>query len=578
MTVVGNGNSLIKHKKKLKEHAEKLFNRLGFNINIPLDLDILAKIQEKLDYQLIVVDFRTGSLPFTGIKKEKKIYLLYSRYAANGHYDYIKSITGFFNRKYYCLDCNIAYQKPINHRCPDSCFLCRGVPKCVTDDEIKCDQCCLTFANSDCYHRHIEIKICKYRRFCDLCEAIYIVKKSHEHECGKWKCFKCKEYYTKQPHFCYIQPLQPQALAEDDKIERIFVAFDVESMLIKSPNNVTEHIPILICAAITCDNCWKLNDNWMSDSCPHCLSAKMSWYGRDCVARFNNYVLNVLANKAAKNKWQVLVAAHNLSNYDGHFILRDLMEREIKNIVPIMKGNKILKLDIANVRYIDSLLFFLQPLAALPKCFGLQSTAKGFFPHFKNTPENQDKEWILGDITLDEFGVKSMKESTAEELKAWRTLNKDMTYNLKQQMVKYCENDVKILLQSLMKFRQLFKQETKIDPLKRCFTLASVALEYFRATHLEENKIGVTPIQGYESTRLQSFEGKAFLDYYASYYNKTISREYREGPYWFDGCIDEPTEDPIDGSTQNKIVFEFLGKIFLYRYSFNAYYNRYILI
>ena len=81
-------------------------------------------------------------------------------------------------------------------------------------------------------------------------------------------------------------------------------------------------------------------------------------------------------------------------------------------------------------------------------------------------------------------------------------------------MDKYCENDVKILLQSLMKFRQLFKQKTKIDPLKRCYTLASVALEYFKANYLEENKIGVTPIEGYGFLRLQSNSGKAFLDFY----------------------------------------------------------------
>ena len=134
--------------------------------------------------------------------------------------------------------------------------------------------CCLSFINSECFHRHIEIKICKCRRYCDFCEVLYIVKRNHDHKCGEWKCYKCKEYYTTQPHYCYIQPLTTADLAEDDKIERIFVAFDIESMLIKYPNNVTEHIPILICAAITCDNCWNLNSNWMSDHGPHCLNKK----------------------------------------------------------------------------------------------------------------------------------------------------------------------------------------------------------------------------------------------------------------------------------------------------------------
>ena len=558
--------SLVKHPQTLDTLTDDFCRNLNLDLSKPLNIYILDKIQQKLKhrFQFIMLDFKTGSLLYTGVNHENKIYLLFSRYTTNGHYDFIKSITGYFNRKFYCLTCNIPYQRPTNHRCPGSCYLCRATPKCEAEplDSVTCTECNIAYVNSACFQKHIEIKICKLRKRCEQCEVIYIVNKNHPHKCGEFKCFKCKEYYTIQPHYCYIKPLKPEDLAKDDLVERIFVAFDVESMLIKS-NNVTQHIPIQLCASITCDNCW--DGSWMEDNCPHCLKANMFYYGKDCVVRFNNYVLNVLAKKAAGKKWQVLVVAHNLSSYDGHWVLRDLMERNLKNIIPVMKGNKIMKVDVGNVRYIDTLLFFQQPLSALPKCFGLQESAKGFFPHFRNTPENQELEWYIRDIHRDEFGYKSMKAKIAEEFKTWYDLHKDEKFNLKVEMENYCANDVKILLQSLMKFRELFKKATEIDPFKRCFTLASVALEYFRAKHLPENQIGVTPIEGYGSKRKQSIKGNAFLDTCARLYNTPIKTEYKQGPHWVDGFINVPTVDYFDGNTYDKIAFEFLGKLYLYK-------------
>jgi len=70
------------------------------------------------------------------------------------------------------------------------------------------------------------------------------------------------------------------------------------------------------------------------------------------------------------------VTAHKLSGYDGHWIFRDVLERGFKVIEPVMKATKLMKIDIENVRYIDSLLFFQQPLAALPKAFDFVETKK----------------------------------------------------------------------------------------------------------------------------------------------------------------------------------------------------------
>ena len=82
-----------------------------------------------------------------------------------------------------------------------------------------------------------------------------------------------------------------------------------------------------------------------------------------------------------------------------------------------------------------------------------------------------------------------------------------------KEIIAYCSSDVTILLAAIQKFRCLFKDQTGIDPTTRNFTLASVAFEDYRASHMEEKKIGITPLEGYINTRKASAESNAWLDY-----------------------------------------------------------------
>jgi len=55
----------------------------------------------------------------------------------------------------------------------------------------------------------------------------------------------------------------------------------------------------------------------------------------------------------------------------------------------ILQGRKILKIDIGCIRFLDSLSFFQQPLANLPKAFDLGvNVKKGDFPHGVNKKKN----------------------------------------------------------------------------------------------------------------------------------------------------------------------------------------------
>ena len=267
-----------------------------------------------------------------------------------------------------------------------------------------------------------------------------------------------------------------------------------------------------------------------------------------------------LSKIAEREKASITAFAHNNSGYDGHWVLRELMRRDLKNIEPILNGTKIMKLDIGNIRFIDSLLLFQRPLADLPKMFGLEGETKGFFPHFANKPENQDLKCLLNDIPTDDFGRKQMTTKRAAEFDDWYSTNADMVYNLKEEMEKYCRSDVHILLQAMIAFRKLFVKKTGVDPLSRSFTLASIGLEFFRAKILLSGVIGITPIGGYNNMRKQSYSANAWLDLMEEQYDGQIIREYKVGKYYADGVIDRYFI--LDGQMYTKIVFEYNGCYF----------------
>jgi DNA polymerase type B, organellar and viral len=157
----------------------------------------------------------------------------------------------------------------------------------------------------------------------------------------------------------------------------------------------------------------------------------------------------------------------------------------------------------------------------------------GYFPYHLNKPEFH--KWIcpIYEIPIEQFGYKDMKVENAKKLKSWydQMVDENFVFNMKTELQKYCENDVDILLRAIMCFRKLFQETTQLDPFSRNFTLASVGLEYFRAQVLEDNQLGVTPIEGYSGQRKFSKIANIWIDYQQKLRNTPIIKEYRVGPY-----------------------------------------------
>ena len=106
---------------------------------------------------------------------------------------------------------------------------------------------------------------------------------------------------------------------------------------------------------------------------------------------------------------------HNGGNFDYTFIAQQffLNGMDSKDLRMTFNGNSIKYMEVKSVkmRFIDSVLFFQQPLKNLPGMFNLHNlygiTSKGYFPHRFNNPENYDYVGPMPDIKF--YEVDRMK-------------------------------------------------------------------------------------------------------------------------------------------------------------------------
>ena len=161
------------------------------------------------------------------------------------------------------------------------------------------------------------------------------------------------------------------------------------------------HVPNLCVMQQVCTQCLEIDD--ISIRCNHCGI-------REYV--FKEIPVKQLLNLALASRQQfkkIVCITHNAQEFDAQFIFKYILERySVKRIEPsvIMNGSKILLIETANVKFIDSLNYFHMPLISLRKAFGLHDIEKGVFLHLFNTPENQSYEGPLP--PLDVYSTDSM--------------------------------------------------------------------------------------------------------------------------------------------------------------------------
>ena len=224
---------------------------------------------------------------------------------------------------------------------------------------------------------------------------------------------------------------------------------------------------------------------------------------------FINGLFNFIRSKT------LLVYAHNLSGFDGIFLLRHLLS--YGKVEPLIFNGKLIsiKLIIQTGQYKGKTIIFKDSMLLLPlglrklcNAFGLV-VPKGYFP-FK-----------LVDIFYTGM-LPKFEYWTGIDLGIYESLvseNKDKIWSFKDNAVKYCKLDCACLHEILIKFNELIFSEFKIDAHKS-LTLPSLAMRIYKANYMPKDTIYqlLGPI---EALIRESYSGGA-VDVYIPH-NRTTS-------------------------------------------------------
>ena len=207
------------------------------------------------------------------------------------------------------------------------------------------------------------------------------------------------------------------------------------------------------------------------------------------------------------------MVAHNFQGYDSYFIIKHLNENAIPYKI-IDRGAKCLSMTIPmfNIKFIDSLNFIPMGLAKFPKTFAQPELCKGYFPHLFNKDANQN---YVGPIPCqDDYGVNFMKPAEREAFMAWHQeqVENNYVFDFRKEIVKYCRSDVDILAKCCLLYREMFKEETGIDPFDKALTIASYCHQVYHTKFLQKDTVAILSPARQLKTK-QSTEALKWLSY-----------------------------------------------------------------
>ena len=136
------------------------------------------------------------------------------------------------------------------------------------------------------------------------------------------------------------------------------------------------------------------------------------------------------------------------------------------------------------------------PLSAFPKTFRLVEQKKGFFPHFFNTPANQNYVGPLPDKEhYDTKGRSTDRATELETLETWyESHDPNYVFDFQAELLAYCESDVLLLKGACQVFCKEFEEISGFNPLERCITIASACNLFYRTNHMQERTLASEPI------------------------------------------------------------------------------------
>ena len=483
----------------LERRARALHQEAGVPIGPCTLKDIIVFQQALSEYQIIVVSAEHGhSVVYKGEKRDKQMILL----SHDGHFDVITSLPGFFNRSYYCLECEKGFNHDTltHHRCEG--IKCAGCHQTDCDDfqmrgrselpHITCSYCQRRFYGVICQTNHmirttsgqdadhaVKNSVCNTQRVCSECGKA----KRTAHKCGESECPCCKKMVNLLQHQCFIQTVNLKE--EDEKAHPVFIYFDIEAR-----QDTGQHVANLVCA-----------ETDQSDE-------QFTFKGDKCLEQFLAFVHGI-ANQ--KNVSKTIVVAHNFKGYDGYMVMEELYRQHATNLEMIVNGAKLLMVELPRVKFIDSMNFFPMALSNFPKTFGLKELRKGFFPHFFNTIQNQT---YVGPMpSVEYYDPDGMSPSRRDEFMTWHTarVTEQHVFDFAHELLTYCQSDVRLLKEGCMNFQREFCAIAGFNPMQYCITIASACNVAYRRNWMPEKQIAVEPLTGWRGSHNQSHAALEWL-------------------------------------------------------------------
>ena len=439
--------------------------------------------------RLIVFEMRSkGELLFNGDTSGDPVVIMHD---GDGDYFPILSLKAWFQKKGYCIDCEQT-TNPYKHTCISKrmCKICKQ--RTCLNKQIEntfCDQCDGMFRNSICFDTHKREKICEQSSSCNDCGK-WFPGPVQDHHCRLQVCPYCRKFVD-QDHMCYIEkPVDAKQTKKSDPSYK-YIYFDFEcTQCDKDEDGKLQHKVNYAVAISRCSKCDK------DTPCKKCQDVKKftGLNGENVIANFCMWAFD-----SSSGNRNATFIAHCGGNYDFHFVMSHIVAQHVTPKL-IMQGGKILQMTdpVMNTKWIDSFSFISIPLAQFPSTFGLGAISKGCFPHLFNVPDNYAYIGPLPDIKY--YGADSMKESARERFIEWYQTHSDEVFNFENEIEQYCLDDVRILAEGCMAFREAFINDTGIDPFEQP-TIASTCMRVFKTKFLQPNELGRIPVDGYRFSR-----------------------------------------------------------------------------
>ena len=488
----------------------------------PCSYDALTQFSQApslTGYQIILVDAqRSFHITTFGPLSDKQLILLHNKH----HYDVITRLPGFFGSSYVCADCWKPYNTEGLHRCTKTklCGACRqkecpdflyAYPRHLKATQ-RCQSCHRDFFGDTCLQAHAskthagkpitdsKFSVCSQRHRCRDCYPQNVgLSNIERHLCWHVDCPSCHEYVPIKDHRCFIQrapqdkkkkrkrtrqkgprakrgaaatatPSAPEEEEEEEELPPLHVFFDIEAM---QPQE--KHIANLVVAETDDDD-----------------HPPQRFFGPFCIGDFLEWLDSLTLNDTR----QVIVLAHNFQGYDGYFILHQYYD-DNRIVQQIRNGCKLLEVKHDRIRFIDSMSFFQMPLSAFPKTFGLTELKKGYFPHKFNQPDDYYQNYVGILPSRDHYMPETMSPEDRQAFETWHQEQRDqgVVFHFKQELIAYCESDVRLLKQGCLTFKRLFEDLTGFNPFEH-ITIASACNRDLRRNRMIPNSIASEPVRG----------------------------------------------------------------------------------